>query len=116
MRRPRITRQVRHPLADQDPIAMVEHIVESTGGDIEAAARRLDEVDALLREIAANPTSGARLSGDLSDWLARHGGRERRVTIVFRADLDAGVLYVALVAFGEQDWMTAAEERSRFGR
>ena len=112
MRRARITRQVRHPLVDRDLIAMVEHIVETTGGDIEAAARRLDEVDALLREIAANPASGARLS----DWLARHGGRGRRIRIVFRADLDAGVLHVALVAFGGQDWMTMAEERRGFGR
>lgn len=93
---------------------MIEHIVQTTGGDVEAAGRRLDEVDALLREIAANPVSGARLSGDLSDWLARHGGRGRRITIVFRADVEVGVLYIALVAFGGQDWMTAAEERRGF--
>ena len=93
---------------------MADHTVTVTGGDVSAARRRLDEVDALIRDVAANLTSGARLSGALSDWLVRHGGRGRRLTVVFRADLEAGVLYVALVAFGGRDWMAETEGRRAF--
>jgi plasmid stabilization system protein ParE len=114
--RARIARQVRHPLMDRDLIEMAEHIARTTGGDVEAALRRLDEVDELIRDIAANPASGARLAGPLSNWLVRHGGRGRRVTIVFRAEAEAGVLYIALVAFGGRNWMAEAEGRQRFGR
>ena len=77
-------RQSRHPLVERDLIGIVEHIVEVTNGDFAAAERRLDEIDALLRSIAANPSSGIRLSGALEGWLVRHGGRGNRLTVVFR--------------------------------
>ena len=95
-------RQVRHPLV-RDLLAMVDHSVDVTQGDIQAAVRRLDEVDLLLADIAVIPHSGMRLAPPLDGWLVRHGGRGHRITIVFRADLDARVVYVALVAFGGQD-------------
>lgn len=41
-------RVVRHPLVDQDLAALVDHIVEVTGGDFDAAGRRLDESTTLL--------------------------------------------------------------------
>ena len=44
---------VRHPLVDQDLAALVDHIVEVTGGDFDAAGRRLDEVDELIADISA---------------------------------------------------------------
>jgi plasmid stabilization system protein ParE len=94
--------QSKHPLVERDLVGIVEHIVEVTQGDFDAAARRLDEVDALIRDIAANPTSGMRLTGPLDGWLVRHGGRSHRLTIVFRADLARDVLQIALVAFGGQ--------------
>ena len=93
-------RDVRHPLVQHDLAALVDHIVETTQGDFAAAARRLDEIDALLAEITANPLSGMRLSKPLDGWLVRHGGRGHRITIVFKADIDGNALYVALVAFG----------------
>ncbi len=93
-------RQIRHPLVEQDVIAIARHIVETTGGNIAAAERRLDEIDDLLRDIAANPFSGVRLSGSLKGWLVRHGGRDYRITVVFRPDPDAQCLHIALVAFG----------------
>ncbi len=108
-------RQIRHPLVGRDLIAMVDHIVETTHGDIDAAARRLDEVDDLLKDIASNPLSGMRLSPPLDGWLVRHGGRGHRLTIVFRADLEHEVLYIALVAFGGQNWISKGVARKGFG-
>ena len=107
-------RIVRHPLVDQDLAAMVDHIVEITGGDFDAAGRRLDEVDDLIADISANPMSGVRLALPLDGWLVRHGGRGHRLTVVFRADLYKGCVFVALVAFGGQDWMTESKTRKSF--
>jgi hypothetical protein len=107
-------RIVRHPLVDQDLAALVDHIVEITGGDFGAAVRRLDEVDDLIAEISTNPLSGARLVPPLDGWLVRHGGRGHRLTVVFRADLAQDCVFVALVAFGGQDWMTEGETRKSF--
>lgn len=104
-------RQSKHPLVDQDLIGIVDHIVDVTQGNFEAAARRLDEIDALLHDIAENPTSGMRLAGALEGWLVRHGGRGHRLTIVFKADLERDVLQIALVAFGGQDWMSTGAKR-----
>lgn len=104
-------RQSKHPLVERDLIGIVEHIVEVSQGDFDAAARRLDEIDELIREIAANPLSGMRLAGTLDGWLVRHGGRGHRLTIVFRADVARNVLQVALVAFGGRDWVSLGAER-----
>ncbi|WP_430450361.1 type II toxin-antitoxin system RelE/ParE family toxin [Rhodophyticola sp.] len=107
-------RFVRHPFFERDLIGIVDHIIEVTDGDVAAAARRLDEVDALIQEIAANPTSGARLSGKLNGWLVRHGGAGHRLTIVFKPNLNASQIYLALVAFGGRDWMKRASARRSF--
>lgn len=109
-------RQVRHPLVERDLRGLVDHIVQVTRGDFEAAARRLGEIDALIEDIAGNPTSGVRLSGDLSGWLVRHGGRGRRLSIVFRPDLAQRLLYIAVIAFGGRDWLSDTEERKDLGR
>ena len=61
-----------------------------------------------------NPKSGARLSGKLDGWLVRHGGAGHRLTIVFKPDLDAAHIYLALVAFGGRDWMRIASARQVF--
>ena len=58
--------------------------------------------------------SGARLAPPLEGWLVRHGGRGYRLTIVFRADLNKNCVFVALVAFDGQDWMTEGETRKSF--
>lgn len=108
-------RITRHPLVDQDIAALVDHIVEVTGGDFEAAGRRLDEVDDLVADISANPMSGVRLAPPLDGWLVRHGGRGHRLAVVFRADLAQDCVFVALVAFGGQDWMKEGETRKAFG-
>ncbi len=108
-------RLIRHPWVGRDLVALVEHIVDVTQGDHAAAVRRLDEVEALLSDILANPLSGMRLAVPLDGWRVRHGGRGHRITIVFRADTERDALYVALVAFGGQDWMTAGEVRKGFG-
>ena len=104
-------RQSKHPLVERDLVGIVEHILDVTQGDFDAASRRLDEIDALIRDIAANPMSGMRLTGALDGWLARHGGRGHRLTIAFRADLERDVLQIALVAFGGQDWVSLGTER-----
>ncbi|MDZ4065557.1 MAG: type II toxin-antitoxin system RelE/ParE family toxin [Tabrizicola sp.] len=101
-------------MVDQDLAALVDHIVEVTGGDFDAAGRRLDEVDDLIADISANPMSGVRLAPPLDGWLVRHGGRGHRLTVVFRADLNKNCVFVALIAFGGQDWMTEGEARKSF--
>lgn len=101
----------KHPLVERDLIGIVEHILDVTDGDISSAERRLDEVDALLASIAANPASGTRLSDPLDGWLVRHGGRGQRLTIVFRLDAHRDELLVVLVAFGGRDWMAVGNDR-----
>lgn len=107
-------RQVRHPQWDNDLAKIIDHILEATGGDTQAAARRVVEVDALLDSIAANPLSGTRL-GPPGGWLVRHGGQGQKITIVFRLDPDRHLLNLVLVAFGGQDWMGRLDARRDFG-
>ena len=107
-------RFIRHPFFERDLIGIVDHIVEVTDGDVAAASRRLDEVDALLEAIASNPNSGVRLNGKLDGWLVRHGGAGQRLTVVFKPDLDTEVIYLALVAFGGRDWIRLASARQVF--
>ncbi|WP_197922881.1 type II toxin-antitoxin system RelE/ParE family toxin [Thiosulfatihalobacter marinus] len=107
-------RFVRHPFFERDLIGIVDHIIEVTDGDVAAAARRLDEVDALLEAIASNPNSGVRLTDKLDGWLVRHGGAGHRLTIVFKPDVEAAKIYLALVAFGGRDWMRLASARQVF--
>lgn len=105
---------IRHPLVARDLTALVEHILDVTDGDVDAAGRRLDEIEAMLRDIYDNPFSGTRLAPPLDGWLVRHGGRDQRLTIVFRANATRDALYVALVAFGGQDWMNMGAQRRGF--
>ena len=105
---------IRHPFFERDLIGIVDHIVEVTDGDVATATRRLDEVDALLESIASNPNSGVRLNGKLDGWLVRHGGAGKRLPMVFKPDVDAGQIYLALVAFGGRDWMRLASARQVF--
>lgn len=107
-------RQVRHPLVEQDIIGIFKHVLSTTGGDLDAAEQRLDEIDELLAAIAANPASGMRLGSALPGWLVRHGGRRQRITIVFRPDLERRLLYIALVAFGGRNWLELVEDRASF--
>lgn len=105
-------RQVRHPLVERDVAGIFEHVLATTGGDLNAAERRLDDIDELLQAIVTNPSSGTRLSPPLAGWLVRHGGRGQRLTVVFRPDLKRRLLFIALIAFGGQNWIAAAEGRS----
>ena len=93
---------------------LVDHIIEVTQGSFAAASRRLDEVDDHKADILANPLSGVRLSAPLDGWLVRHGGRDHRLTVVFRPDREANTVFVALVAFGGQDWMTTSVGRQNW--
>lgn len=108
-------RIVRHPFVERDLIGMVDHIVEVTQGDVAAAERRLDEVDALIAQVLENPRSGARLRGALSGWLVRHGGAGHRLTIVFRPDMETSTIYVTLIASGGRDWIRLAALRRGSG-
>lgn len=104
-------RVVRHPLVARDLAALADHIADATDGDFAAASRRLDEIDALVSNIITNPMSGARLASPFDGWLVRHGGSGHRITIVFRPDQARDCLFIALVAFGGQDWTSTAEAR-----
>jgi hypothetical protein len=107
-------RVVRHPLVHRDLLALMDHIVEVTGGDFAAAGRRLDEVDELVTAIASNPVSGTRQGPPLDGWLVRHGGRGHRLTVVAHSDLARDCLFVALVAFGGPDLATKWPARKAF--
>ena len=101
----------RHPLVRRDLRELARHVAD-VSGDPGAAERRLDQVDALLADILANPNSGAFLSAKLPGWRVRHGGADRRITIVFRLTQAEDCLQIALVAFGGQNWMTEVPDRS----
>lgn len=107
-------RTILHPLVRCDVMGIFAHVLETTRGDLAAAERRLDEIDALLRAIADNPASGVRLDGPLAGWRVRHGGRGRMITMVFRPDPEGHVLAIALIAFGGRNWLDAAIERRAF--
>ena len=64
-------RLIRHPLVNRDLTALVDHIVETTQGDFDAASRRLDEIDNLLVDILENPFSGMRLAAPLDSNIRR---------------------------------------------
>ena len=100
-----------HPLVRQDLRELARHIADISG-DPRAAARRLDQVEALLRDIMKAPNSGTLLDESLPGWRVRHGGEGRRITIVFRLVEAGDCLQIALVAFGGQDWMGAVSGRS----
>ena len=104
-------RLVRHPLVRRDVMGIFDHVLETTGGDLAAAERRLDEVDGLLAAVAATPASGVRLDGPLAGWCARHGGRGQMLTVVFRADLEARLIHIAMIAFGGRNWLEDAIDR-----
>ncbi len=95
-------------------MGIFDHIIETTQGDLAAAERRLDEIDALLEAIADNPASGIRLGGNLTGWLSRHGGRGKMLTVVFRFELEAQLVYVALIGFGGRNWLDEAVDRRDF--
>ena len=100
-----------HPLVRQDLRELARHVADISG-DPRAAVRRLDQVEALLRDILETPYSGTLLDEGLPGWRVRHGGEGRRITIVFRLTEAGDCLQIALVAFGGQDWMGAAPRRS----
>jgi plasmid stabilization system protein ParE len=101
----------RHPLVRRDLRELARHVAD-VSGDPGAAERRLDQVDALVADILANPNSGAFLSAKLPGWRVRHAGADRRITIVFRLTEAGDCLQIALVAFGGQNWMNTAPDRS----
>ncbi len=105
----------RHPLVRRDLREIARHVAEISG-DKRAAARRLDEVEALLADILAMPTSGPYLDDEFAGWRMRHGGHGRMITIVFRLSDDDHRLQVPVVAFGGQDWMSRSLERKGYFR
>jgi plasmid stabilization system protein ParE len=101
----------RHPLVRRDLRELARHVAD-VSGDLRAAERRLDQVDELVADILANPNSGALFGPALPGWRVRHGGAGRRITIVFRLTETGDCLQIALVAFGGQDWLDSAPNRS----
>ena len=107
-------RVVPHPLLERDIVGIAEH-VHAVSGDAAAARRRIAEVRDLVAAIVEEPGLGTALGGPMSGWRVRHGGAGRRITIVFRHEANRDALYVALVAFGGQDWEGRAAGRSGLG-
>jgi hypothetical protein len=86
-------------------MGIIDHVLATARGDLAAAERRLDEIDDLLRAIGDDPASGIRLDGHLAGWLVRHGGRGQKITVVFRCDVEAQLIYIAMIAFGGRNWL-----------
>ncbi len=99
-----------HPLFIDDVDRIESHIFE-VSGDARAALSRVREIDALVKDILSNPTSGVRLDGSLSGHLVRHGGRDHKITIVFRPFPDEGRVRFLIAAFGGQNWSVSATQR-----
>lgn len=106
-----MTRIERHPLVRRDLRELARHVAD-VSGDPGAALSRLDQVEALVADILANPNLGSYLGANLPEWRVRHGGADRRITIVFRLTQAGDCLQIALVAFGGQNWMETAPARS----
>lgn len=107
-------RIVPHPFLGRDIVGMAKHVF-AISGDGAATRRRVSEVRDLIEAIVAEPGLGTALDGNLASWRVRHGGKGRRITVVFRYDLALDTLYLALVAFGGRNWETHAARRSGFG-
>ena len=107
-------RVVPHPLLERDIVGIAEH-VHAVSGDAAAARRRIAEVRELVGAIVEEPGLGTALGGPLFGWRVRHSGGGRRITVVFRNDASRKALYVALIAFGGQDWERRAAGRSGLG-
>jgi plasmid stabilization system protein ParE len=102
---------VPHPLLQRDIVGIAEHVF-AVSGDADAARRRMAETRELIADIIREPQLGSPLGGDLGGWRVRHGGRDRRISVVFRHDAEAGRLHLALVAFGGQDWTSRLPARA----
>ena len=100
-----------HPLVARD-IDRIAFFIFEASGSRNAAIRRLREIDALRRDIVDNPLSGVRLDGKLSGCLARHGGRDNRLTIVWRPEPEYNRARSLTVAFGGKDWMSHTVSRT----
>lgn len=105
---------VPHPLLERDIVGMAEHIF-AVSGDGAAARRRILEARELIEAVVAETGLGTTLDAPLDGWRVRHGGRNRRITVVFRHDAASDALYIALIAFGGRDWEAHAARRSEFG-
>ncbi|WP_299823098.1 type II toxin-antitoxin system RelE/ParE family toxin [uncultured Jannaschia sp.] len=93
---------------------MAEHIFAVSGNGA-AARRRILEARELIGVVVAEPGLGTTLDAPLDGWRVRHGGRNRRITVVFRHDAASDALYIALIAFGGRDWGAHVARRSEFG-
>jgi plasmid stabilization system protein ParE len=99
-----------HPLVFDDVARSNLHIVDATG-DPDAGLRRVSEIDSLIASIAQDPLLGARLDGLLEGFRRRHGGTDRRVTIIYAVDDEQALVRMHLVAFGGQNWSARAAVR-----
>lgn len=99
-----------HPLVFDDVARLNRHIVDATG-DLDAGSRRVSEIDALIGSIVQHPFLGAPLNGALEGFRRRHGGTDRRVTIIYAVDDENALVRIHLVAFGGQNWSARATGR-----
>ncbi|WP_139284115.1 type II toxin-antitoxin system RelE family toxin [Rubrimonas cliftonensis] len=99
-----------HPLVFDDLVRLHRHIVDATG-DPDAGSRRVSEIDALIGSIAQDPFLEAPLKGAREGFRRRHGGTDRRVTIIYAVDDETALVRIQLVAFGGQNWSARAAVR-----
>lgn len=76
-------RIVPHRLLERDVVGIAEH-VHVVGGDAAVARRRFGEVRDPIAAIVEEPCLNTGRDGPLAGWRVRHGGRGRRITVVFR--------------------------------
>lgn len=89
---------------------MAQHVAVNSQSKA-AARKRLQEVEALIKNIQAAPVSGNRLD---NGCLVRHGGAGRMITVVFRPNLARNTIQIAIVAFGGKDWVSRIPNRAGY--
>ena len=102
-----------HPLLRRDIEGLAQHVY-AVSGSADAARRRIREVHELIGQVLEDPTLGTLLGDGLPEWRVRHGGARRRITVVFRHDAATAQTYIALVAFGGENWTARTNTRTGY--
>ena len=98
-----------HPLVARDLDAIAHWIIDYAGP--EAAARKLDEIDAAIATLKATPHKGS-LRDEIAPGL-RAIPAGRKAVIAFVVDDDVGQVLIYAVTYGGADWVMRSRARGR---
>ena len=98
-----------HPLVARDLDAIAQWILDYAGPDI--AARKLAEIEAAIATLRDTPHKGS-LRDEIAVGL-RASPAGRKPVIAFVVDDDAAEVLIYAVTYGDADWASSSEGRSR---